>query len=480
MGEIKNSISDILTKNIPEKVNSSITSYAKEYGQLLSFREKKVTWQEFITEFTNIPNFSDNDGTMLYRGHSDPKWEIMSAAERIFKKDPKRKYARTEFNLWVNNIFNEFRSKAIATEQWQNTVIGKESDRIALFCMGRHYGLINPIVDWTTSPFVAAFFAVSDFVDKHYMNNIIEKNAISEPENRFVVVFATGPIYPDQFQNQGMNSKVLSQSVGDKGKLWFYDNQEIFIRRQFAQSSRFSILESDLFDTGVFILRNTKMNLFAYCIEISNKKEALYILNDLKSMNIHFGTIFPDIEGAQRYANYIAHLKIDDFSDKAVDLVNTRDYLKTELISLEQNLKNHPTDSKSKAIVKLVQDFQQKEGYGNCFCNDNKSHICENNDCRWRHFCFNYSLYGLGIELKNKLKTIIDEKKQIDSNLKMRIQDFQKKEGYEDCFMNSKYLCRDLHNLCSWRIGCTIPKISQEIKQTDFNLKGPVISEVFS
>ncbi len=381
--------SNINNKN---RVKSPYRNYSRNDG----FYQKSGAWSKFVADFAQIFKIENNklNDSILYRGQSDPEWQIISAAERLFLKrkiDQKNKIInRMEFNLWVNSIFDEFKSKAIATEQWRDLINIRVKSRTALYCMGRHFGLINPIIDWSTSPFVAAFFAVSDYYDRI---NIYKNN------NKPVVVYAIGPIDSNKYKIDETESQVLSQCVGENGKIWIFDNQELFIRRQFAQSGRFTILGCDKFDTGKFIIKCTSLKLFAYYIWIDGKDEALEILNSLSEMNIHYGTMFPDMEGAMRYGNFNAVKNNGVFSEKAIELYANRSNLLTKLKT--SDLKPYRQTDRAN-LIKEVQQFQLEEKYTDCFSNSQKKNSCNHFDCIWGKYCTIYQSNKIQIAREEK------------------------------------------------------------------------------
>ena len=85
----------------------------------------------------------------IFRGHGDANWELKPTIDRIKGLDLEKRQAHLE------KFINASRARRGENPQRLNN----ENDWWAL---GQHHGLATPLLDWTESPFVALFFAVSD------------------------------------------------------------------------------------------------------------------------------------------------------------------------------------------------------------------------------------------------------------------------------------------------------------------------------
>jgi hypothetical protein len=111
-------------------------------------------WDEFVTclrpeLFGDGPFESDR---YLFRGVADADWRLKSSFDRIFggASDPQR---------LSEHLLEEFR--AGCTDLVEPTVLADADLALAL---GQHHGLPTRLLDWTVSPYVAAFFALSGTV----------------------------------------------------------------------------------------------------------------------------------------------------------------------------------------------------------------------------------------------------------------------------------------------------------------------------
>lgn len=91
------------------------------------------------------------DGEYLYRGQSHARWPLVSSFDRTYNKTLLKR--EREFNRLIDTykrqlllLFPEFRSL--------------DDDR-QLMMIAQHNGIPTRLLDWSISPFVAAYFAIS-------------------------------------------------------------------------------------------------------------------------------------------------------------------------------------------------------------------------------------------------------------------------------------------------------------------------------
>jgi hypothetical protein len=254
------------------------------------------SWLAFMNTLTESAIDPDYNRRPLWRGHADPNWRLWSVAERNFFTDSLDAQAspdRSIFNQFMLERLLVFRDSLIGSPFTES--LGIDINKIednALWAFGRHYGLESPLLDWSHSPYVASFFAFSDYVSLKLKHKYI---AIYRMYNDFV---EDGLRYRNNFSN-----KVAKKTD-------YIISQEILLRnirlgyhhRQKAQYGVFTELKSeDHFDVVDFI--NSKCQsplLVCYLIPASEAPKALASLMD---MNIHYASLFPDPQGAALHAN---------------------------------------------------------------------------------------------------------------------------------------------------------------------------------
>jgi hypothetical protein len=142
-------------------------------------------------------------------------------------------------------------------------------------------------LDWTLSPYIAAFFAFTEYADKRWPQfKTGIPNGPVRLDGSCVVVWALASI--------GGLEKTGEFEIVRKQKDDFY--------RQKAQRGVFTRLTHEVYlDLESYLLNQGKA---AYLEKIEiHGYEWGKALNDLERMNIKYDTLFPDLEGASLQAN---------------------------------------------------------------------------------------------------------------------------------------------------------------------------------
>lgn len=106
------------------------------------------TWQQLISivnEYAIYPDY-------IFRGQAQNDWLLESTLSRVLKKikEPKKEEL-------VTNHFNNFKL-SIRGRRGSNPTILEDNE---MWALGQHFGLHTPLLDWSQSPFVAMFFALT-------------------------------------------------------------------------------------------------------------------------------------------------------------------------------------------------------------------------------------------------------------------------------------------------------------------------------
>ncbi|MCS5711959.1 FRG domain-containing protein [Candidatus Berkiella aquae] len=113
---------------------------------------KLELWSEFL-HVTNDGFLKDQDRNFIFRGHSDSNWILSSTLYRLCNNLNAEK---------ADDILNKFsenlkESNLDGKEKYAKDLIGSQ-----LWFLGRHHGLMTPLLDWTYDSKTALYFAFED------------------------------------------------------------------------------------------------------------------------------------------------------------------------------------------------------------------------------------------------------------------------------------------------------------------------------
>ncbi len=120
-----------------------------------------------------------------WHGQKDPSWPLASSFERKILSlnggwmdgasmvypyksphSPNGRYRKDGKKTWPDGFIQKYRDSYIREFEKASSglrgVTPKILNRDEWWALGRHYGLITPLLDWTEKPFIAAFFALTE------------------------------------------------------------------------------------------------------------------------------------------------------------------------------------------------------------------------------------------------------------------------------------------------------------------------------
>jgi len=255
------------------------------------FQEEK-TWEEFFKEteerdgwvFRGQPD-DDPLTTSLERALNDYKIPLLDSPdiEKYMKRDFRRRYEGNDRNLVIDDT---------------------------LYCLSlmRHHGAPTRLLDWTYSPYVAAFFAV----EKIKLNTAMKNN--------FAIVYCLCQEWCKKMAEKNVKAKRIFQmrytdnTMTDKSFCPLYmknkynfvllDNPMSIHKRLFLHKGTFLIPGNIRISTMDNIKSmenwNNKKNIKKIKIRIKNKEEIEKIYSRLRLMNISNESLFPGLDGFSR------------------------------------------------------------------------------------------------------------------------------------------------------------------------------------
>lgn len=219
-------------------------------------------WNFFIDYIQEA--FSPGCG-WVHRGHRKDYYKLESTIDRkIFDKAQTEQLRREQLDRF---------KMAIRGKRGANPP--QYDEPLEWWALGQHFGLLTPLLDWTHSPYTAAFFAFAnagkDDTRKRIIVSLNKHEVENCPELARRVRFYT--------PNSDENARVLGQNG-----LFSYSDSGVELESLIAEAfagSRSAIIKK---------------------IYLPNA-ERIDVLRGLEQMNINHLTLFPDLSGASSYAN---------------------------------------------------------------------------------------------------------------------------------------------------------------------------------
>jgi hypothetical protein len=225
----------------------------------------------------------------LYRGHRCDIWKLESTLDRLL-----RAKSMTAHKSLREQHLNRFRYATRGRRGSSPPNLENENDWWAL---GQHNGLATPLLDWTTSPFVAAFFAYAESREDDTKNRVVfavHEQSINDKSNEIRKSIAS-------------STPQTRPNVADFFRPMSNENPRLV-----SQGGLFSRCP-DRVDLETWISVNFKGEKQHYILIkiLLPSRDRTNALRTLNQMNINHLTLFPDLYGASRFSN--TDLAIDNY-----------------------------------------------------------------------------------------------------------------------------------------------------------------------
>lgn len=229
------------------------------------YPSKKITWNEFKSLINDI-----DYRKVAFRGQSDT-WPLRTSFHRTGRFDVIN-YALTDIPMLHRHISG-------LVSHYLN--LSDPQHYGAFYNLLQHHGYPTPLLDWSYSPFVAAFFAF------YAVNNNDAKSCLKE---RYVRIFVWEV---DKWRNEIMQFNSIFDcrphiSVGEYINL---NNNRALPQQALTSLTNICDIEGYLYGYG----NNTDKYLKAYDISIGESEK---VMRELSMMGVTYGTLFPGIDGA--------------------------------------------------------------------------------------------------------------------------------------------------------------------------------------
>lgn len=251
------------------------------------------SWSKF-SQFLDTQVFQSAaaaGGNYIWRGQRDARWSLSSSLDRLFetlgilKADSRTLEERSREHLEAFRYASRGRRGQMSR--------GPSLSENEWWALGQHYGLATPLLDWTRSPYAAAYFAFEERDGRKRASRVVyglDQHAVLLKNSEL----ANGPSYEagrlpvvdfiDSLSDE--NPRLVSQGglftrapIGTPIEQW--------VARAFEGSSSPVLVK----------------------IEIPNRERS-DCLRSLSRMNINHLSLFPDLSGASRSTNLRLELDV--------------------------------------------------------------------------------------------------------------------------------------------------------------------------
>ena len=225
------------------------------------------SWDEFSTWAQRVR--IDHEA-VIFRGHGDRQFKLKTTLHRQH---------RNRMERYCLDVLPRFKSRAEATMGMRFDFNNGE-DYATVLGLAQHHGLPTPMLDWTESPYVAAFFAFSDTLAWGDIRRDVTHVRVFALTRKFVQMTSPATVSIPQ-----INHYVSSLQIAP-----------IHNPRLLAQQGRF--LVTNVSDLESFLLWGQEHAAEKFLVAVDMPVHlAVQVLEDLAYMGLHAGNLFPGLDG---------------------------------------------------------------------------------------------------------------------------------------------------------------------------------------
>jgi hypothetical protein len=215
----------------------------------------------------------DTHGVGIFRGHGDRNFRLVTTLHR---------QGRTRLERYCGDTLHQFRAHAEAVLGMRINP-GDGDDYSMLLGLAQHHGLPTPLLDWSDSPYIAAFFAFADALESASVRPKATHVRIYAISQEFIVAGTLASVVLPF-----MTPYVCPLAISGRNNPRLYAQQGKFLVTNVADLEHYLCLMQRA---------RGRNDLIAADVPIACAGEAL---QDLKFMGLTASTMFPGLDGVCR------------------------------------------------------------------------------------------------------------------------------------------------------------------------------------
>lgn len=247
----------------------------------------------------------------VWRGQRCEDWGLVPTFDRLIQNG---RISDKDFHEFQNQHLENFKFAARGRRGINPAQINDDAENV-WWALGQHYGLVTPLLDWTKSPFVAAFFA---FIETNTPQT--EHRAIFALHQPTIEELATKKCIAENKwrSEERMKYKLEGRPIGLLNVIAVDTEPDLIFIRPFSDENQRLINQGGLFTRSMtqesieswvskhHLSDDEGMTLIKFLIPNTEREKCLQTLN---RMNINPLSLFPDLSGASKYCNLHSEIK---------------------------------------------------------------------------------------------------------------------------------------------------------------------------
>jgi hypothetical protein len=223
-----------------------------------------TTWNDFKQYASQLTPYA-----AMFRGQENNKWRLRTSFHRTGRAALPR-FLTQDVKALQRHL------SGLTTHRFN---LADPLDNAAFYHLVQHHGYPTPLLDWTSSPFIAAYFAY---------RNLRSSNILVDQKVRILI-----------FEGMQWNAAFQKASVLNPGFLHLTILEPLAINNPRAVPQQSLSLVTNIDDIGTYIRQREldSSNTYLRAIDLP-AIERKQVMRELSLMGVNGGTLFPGLDGA--------------------------------------------------------------------------------------------------------------------------------------------------------------------------------------